>query len=119
MVGVTLVSAPRQDFEEHGGELGEGDYAVSQHLCGQPGHSFLPLASLSFFTALRPRVAPDSAQHDEEAFPPVSENWSLSGPVEEKDTGMALVSRTLLAPTASRERPLGAATCSSALLLPL
>lgn len=118
MVGVTLVSAPRQDFEEHGGELGEGDYAVSQHLCGQPGHSFLPLASLSFFAALRPRVAPDSAQHDEEAFPPVSENWSLSGPVDEKDTGMALVSRTLLAPTASREWPLGVATCSSGLLFP-
>lgn len=74
LVGVILVSAPWQDSEEHGGELGEGDHAVSQHLRRQPGHSFLPLASLSFFTALRPSVAPYSTQHDEEAFPTVSEN---------------------------------------------
>lgn len=30
--GVTLVSAPWQDPEEHGCELGEGDHAVSQCL---------------------------------------------------------------------------------------
>lgn len=50
--GVMLVSAPWQDPEEHGGELGEGDHAVSQCLRRQPGHSLLPLAPLSFLPAL-------------------------------------------------------------------
>jgi len=50
--GVMLVSAPWQDPEEHGGELGEGDHTVSQCLRRQPGHSLLPLAPLSFFPAL-------------------------------------------------------------------
>lgn len=45
-------SAPWQDPEEHGGELGEGDHAVSQRLRRQPGHSLLPLAPLSFLPAL-------------------------------------------------------------------
>lgn len=49
---VMLVSACWQDSEEHGGELGEGDYAVPQRLCRQPGHSLLPLAPLSFLPAL-------------------------------------------------------------------
>ena len=61
-----------QDPEEHGGGLGEGDHAVPQHLCRQPGDALLPLAPVPILAAPRPHPAPHAAQHDEEALLAVS-----------------------------------------------